>query len=452
MRSTSSQPVMGIDLGTSSVKVVSLGPDGRLLAEASAGYDVSAPSAGQAESDPDAWWTATIAAVRECAARAGSGPAAIGLCGQMHGVVLTGDGGRPVRPAILWADSRADDEVAAYRRLPPGLTRTLMNPLASGMAGPLLLWLSAHEPNHYQRATWALQPKDWLRQQITGTVATDPSDASATLLYDVAADQWHIELIEALGLDHRLLPDIARSGGFAGTLTRKAADALDLPAGTPVVTGAADTAASIVGTGLIPGQVQMSIGTGVQIITLRGEAVADDQPVTHLYRNAEEHGWYAMAAVLNGGIALNWVRHLLAADWSELYAAATLPPRLDDPIFVPRLVGERTPQFDADLRGAWVGLGLEHDRTTLLRSALEGVAFAAADALDALDAARQFVDPCATGGTRVRAGLRVGGMAATVSRRSGAGHRCLTGHQLLEQGSGATRCAVNCLARRRTIQ
>ena len=387
---TSRQSVLGIDLGTSSVKVVSLTSGSTLLAEASAGYGVTAPHAGQAESEPDAWWTATVVAVRECVKRADSAPAAMGLSGQMHGVVLTDDSGCAIRPAILWADSRATDEVAAYHRLPARVTRTLMNPLTPGMAGPMLLWLAAHEPGHYADATWALQPKDWLRLRLTGLAASDPSDASATLLYDVPADRWHVELIDALGLDNSLLPDLASSAGLAGSLTRTAADALGLASGTPVVTGAADTAAGIVGTGLMPGQVQMSVGTGIQIVTLRNEAVPQDKPVTHLYRTAENEGWYAMAAILNGGIALNWVRGLLDAEWSELYESAALPGRLDDPIFRPHLVGERTPHLNPDLRAAWIGLGLGHDRTTLLRSALEGVAFAVAEAVDAL------VEPDAT--------------------------------------------------------
>jgi xylulokinase len=382
--STSRPSVLGIDLGTSSVKAVSLASDSTLLAEASAGYDVTAPHAGQAETEPEAWWTATVAAVRECVKRAGSVPAAIGLSGQMHGVVLTGESGVATRPAILWADSRATDEVAAFRRLPARVTRRLMNPLTPGMAGPMLLWLAAHEPGHYAEARWALQPKDWLRFRLTGLAASDPSDASATLLYDIPADRWHVELIGALGLDYRLLPDLARSAGPAGPLTRLAADALGLPSGTPLVTGAADTAAGIVGTGLRSDQLQMSVGTGIQVVTLRNEAVAADRPVTHLYRTAENEGWYAMAAILNGGIALNWVRGLLGAEWPELYDSAALPGRLDDPIFLPHLVGERTPHLDPDLRGAWVGLRLDHDRTTLLRSALEGVAFAVAEAVDAL--------------------------------------------------------------------
>jgi xylulokinase len=405
MRSISSHSVLGIDLGTSSVKVVALGADSRPLAEATAGYDVTAPDAGQAESDPDAWWSATVAAVHECLSQAGPAPAAIGLSGQMHGVVLTGELGQALRPAILWPDSRAVAEVAAYRRLPAGQLRQLMNPLAPGMAGPMLLWLATHEPGHYRSAAWALQPKDWLRMQLTGIAASDPSDASATLLYDVPADRWHIELVEALGLEKALLPPLLRSAAQAGVLTRAAADALGLVAGTPVVTGAGDTAAGILGTGLTPGQVQMSIGSGIQIVTLRDAAIAADEPVTHLYRTAEDHGWYALAAILSGGIALDWVRRLLGADWPELYASATRPGRLEDPVFLPHLAGERTPYLDPDLRGAWVGLGLGHDRTTLLRSALEGVAFAAAEALEALDSP----------GNGVTATMRLSGRGSTAA-------------------------------------
>jgi xylulokinase len=380
--------VLGIDLGTSSVKVIVAGPDGQPLAMATAEYPVVAAQPGQAESDPAAWWAAVMAAVRQAAGSAGTSPSAIGLSGQMHGLVLTGPGGEVLRPALLWADGRAAPCLAAYRRLGPAALARLANPLTPGMAGPLLLWVAEHEPLVYQRARWALQPKDWLRQRLTGRAQAEPSDASATLLYDLPADRWDSATVAGLGLSADLLaPLLPGSAQLAGTLTAEAAAELGLPAGLPVAAGAADTAAAAFGTGMShPGEVQLTIGTGAQLVTPRDSPAARPETGTHLYRSAGP-GWYAMAATLSAGIALNWVRSTLGASWAQLYDAASELPRPGDPVFLPHLPGERTPYLDPQMRGAWTGLGLGHTRTDLLRAALEGVAFAIRDALDALPGA-----------------------------------------------------------------
>src|SRR3954449_4196644 len=379
---------VGIDLGTSSVKVVLLGEQGEPIAEADAPYAVGHPRPGWAQSAPGDWWTATAGAVSEAMSRAGrTRPVSIGLSGQMHGVVATGLDGEPLRDAVLWADSRAEDELDLYRCLPPDTRRRLANPLSPGMAGPILAWLVRHEPEVTARTRWVLQPKDWIRLQLTDEVHTDPSDASATLMYDVLGGDWATDVVEALGLDTRVLPDILPSSGSrAGHLTSTAARLLGLPAGIPVAAGAGDTAAAALGYGLVvPGSAQLTIGTGVQLVTPSDQPPAQmSEPVTHYYRAATDAGHYRMAAVLNGGLALGWVREMLNASWTELYSSAARAPRVDDPFFLPHLNGERTPYMDASMRGAWTGLTPQHTRTDLLRSALEGVAFAAAEALAAL--------------------------------------------------------------------
>ena len=377
--------VLGIDLGTSSVKAVVARLDGSVAGQASSSYQVRSPHAGWSETAPADWLAATAVAVRAAVAQAGVDPSAVGLSGQMHGIVPTADDGRPVRPAMLWSDARAVPELQLYRSLPPAALARLANPLSPGMAGPMMAWLGANEPTTYAATRWALLPKDWLRAQLTGRFATEPSDASATLLYDVAADTWDAEVIDALGLDPGKLPPIlARSGERAGALTADAAALLGLRAGIPMAAGAADTAAAALGSGLTdPGTVQLTIGTGAQLV--KPVAALPDrlstQPVTHLYRAATDTGWYTMGAVLNGGLTLGWVCGILGASWPELYAAAAIAPRADDPYFLPHLNGERTPYLDPGLRGAWTGLDPRHDRRQLLRAALEGVAFAIRDAL-----------------------------------------------------------------------
>jgi xylulokinase len=364
--------LLGLDLGTGSAKALLLDGDGAVLGEGSAPYPVRSPRPGWAESGPEDWWSAVAAAAGEAVGGRGAGVTALGLSGQMHGVVLSGEEGRPLRPAVLWADSRSGGELDAYRGLDPDLRRGLANPPAVGMAGPSLLWLRRHEPEAYGSARWALQPKDWLRLRLTGEVASEPSDASATLLYDLVSDRWSYPVVEALGLRAELLAPLVPSGEAAGGLSRPAAQKLGLRAGLPVAAGAADTAAAMLGCGMLgPGPVQLTVGTGAQIFAAKREPAPDPNGRTHLYRAATPDLWYSMAAIQNAGLALEWARKLLGASWGEVYEEAfALPPGAGGVSFLPYLSGERTPRFDPTARGAWTGLGLEHAWRQLLADVL----------------------------------------------------------------------------------
>ncbi|MDQ3496396.1 MAG: FGGY family carbohydrate kinase, partial [Actinomycetota bacterium] len=313
--------LLGLDLGTSSVKALLLDEDGAVLGEGSASYAVRAPRPGWAESSPEAWWEAVLTATASAVGRWGAEVTALGLSGQMHGVVLTDERGLPLRPAVLWADARSSAELAAYRGLvDEDLGRRLANPPAVGMAGPSLLWLRDHEPDAYTSARWALQPKDWLRMRLTGEAATEPSDASATLLYDLLSDDWSYAAAEALGLRAELLAPLVPSACIAGTLEEEAAGDLGLREGLPVAAGAADTAAAMLGTGLLrPGPVQLTVGTGGQVVTPKEGPDPDPHGRTHLYRAAVPGLWYSMAAVQNAGLALEWVRKMLGASWNDVY-------------------------------------------------------------------------------------------------------------------------------------
>ena len=376
---------LGLDLGTSSAKAVVVDTGGQVLAAASAGYTVTSAVAGYAETEPAHWWNAVSTCAREAVDAAGARPSAIGLSGQMHGLVLASGDGGALRPALLWADSRATGCLRAYRHLGARALARLANPLAPGMTGPLLVWIAENEPRTYRDARWALQPKDWLRARLTGEVHAEPSDASATLLYDVMGDRWDLEVVGGLGLDARLLaPLLPSAGAPAGHLTAEAGAELGLPAGIPVAAGAADTAAAALGGGVGPGDIQLTVGTGAQVIRPLTAPVSRADAGVNLYRSATPDGWYHMGATLSAGLSLNWVREIMNATWAELYASAGHPGRAHDPIFVPHLSGERTPYSDPALRGSWTALSLADDRTSLLRSALEGTAFSIRDALDAL--------------------------------------------------------------------
>jgi xylulokinase len=349
--------VLGLDLGTSAVKALFVGEDGRVGARGRAPCRVDSPAPGWAESDPRRWLASAGKAVRQAGDRRVD---AIGLSGQMHGVVLCDEAGDPVRPAILWADRRALAQAARWPRAG--------NPVGPGFAGPILAWLAEHDPGALERARWALQPKDWLRLALGCPAATEPSDASATLLWDADADRW--AAVE--GVDPRLLAPVRRSAEPAGALSAAGADALGLPAGTPIVHGAADTAAAWLGAG---GGRILNVGTGAQLVA-PVRATALDEPRCHRFRAAGP-GWYALAAVQNAGLAIDWARRILDAE-------PAAPGDASGPLFVPHLTGERTPLLDPAARGGWVGLSLATDRSALLHSVPEGVAFGIRWARDSL--------------------------------------------------------------------
>lgn len=361
--------VLGIDLGTSGVKALVSDPAGGVLGRGVAGYAVRVPGGGRAETAPEDWWLATRTAVRVALAEAGRVTvAALAVAGQMHGLVLVDDRGAPLRPAILWLDQRAAAEAATYAELPCEYTAVLGNRPSPGMAGPLLSWLVTHEPGTVRASWWALQPKDWLRLRLTGQAVTDPTDASGTLLFDLARDRWADPLIEKLGLPREKLPPVAASTAVAGPLLPGPAADLGLRPGIPVAVGAADTAAALFAAGLRPDEAMLNLGSGGQWVVLEEEF--RPAPTTNLYR-AVAGGYYRLAPVQNVGLTLDWVRNLLGATWDELYDTASRPGRADAPRFDPHLTPER---WSPGATGAWTGLTLAHQREDLMRSALDAVA------------------------------------------------------------------------------
>jgi xylulokinase len=379
--------VLGVDLGTSGVKALVTSPDGEVLGRGAAGYTVRAPAPGQAESAPEDWWIATRAAVREALAEADRVTVtALAVAGQMHGVVLVDESGAPLRPAILWLDQRAAAEAASYAELPGEYTAVLGNRPSPGLAGPLLCWLMTHEPCTVRAAWWALQPKDWLRLRLTGQAATDPTDASGTLLFDLAGNDWADPLIGKLGVPREKLPPVRDSAGVAGPLLPGPAAELGLRRGIPVAVGAADTAAALFAAGPGADEALLNLGRGGQWVVRESTFRPGD--TTNLYR-AVGGGYYRQAPVRNVGVTLDWVRNLLGATWEELYAAASRPRRPDAPRFDPCLSPERWNPATANpsAAGAWAGLRLAHEREDLMRSALDGVAALLRQRLDDLRAA-----------------------------------------------------------------
>lgn len=363
---------LGIDLGTSSVKVLVLDDEGRAIARASAAHPMRSPRPGWHESDPADWWRAVIGAVSALEEPARRSVRAIGLSGQMHTVVATDADGKPLRPAILWLDHRASGCLAD---LHPETESRTGNPPASGMTATSLAWLRRHEPVVFRSAVRWLQPKDWLRLHLTGdAAATDPSDASGTLLASLVGG-WDATLLDHLGIAPGRMPDIVPSGACVSRLEAESAAALGLPQGLPLVAGAADTAAAALGSGLVrPGQCQLTLGTGAQCVRLASAAEPDLSP-RNQYRTAVSEPyapWYQLAPILNAGSALDWARTLLGVTWDEAFRAAESAVE-DALVFLPDLAPERIRNDAIVVGGAWIGLSRGTDRAALMRAAFEGV-------------------------------------------------------------------------------
>ncbi len=387
--------VLGIDLGTGSTKAILLDASGSELSVASAPVQLSRPRPDWVESDPEDWWLSVKTAVRKVLEATQAEVGAVGLSGQMHGVVLARSDGRSLRPAILWLDRRAHSSLEAYRALPLRTRAVLGNPLVPGMAGPVLHWLTSHEPAVLSDAEWALQPKDWLRLRLVGRGGSEPSDASATLLFDMFENTWALPVVEALGLPGRLLAPLGASDAIAGPLAGAIAHELGLPGGIPVVFGSGDTAAALVGTGLSEiGPVQLTVGSAAQVVTLRRRPDPDPDLRYHVYASALPGLWYAMAAVQAAGVALSWALRAFNATWEEAYELLDAAPGhgADTPLFVPHLAGARSPSMNISAQAGFFGLNLRHGRADMLRAVFEGVAFSIAEAAGALP---EFVDTSA---------------------------------------------------------
>jgi xylulokinase len=386
--------LLGIDLGTSSVKAVVIDERGTMVGTGMQEYPILTPEPGWGEQEPEAWWRATAIAVQEAVAQADEPPIkAIGLSGQMHGVVLIDKDANAVAPAIIWADQRSSIEVGIFKEtLSLELMRTAGTFPATGFYGTTLLWLKRHRPALLDDSTHALLPKDYLRLRMTGQAATEASDASATAIFDVQTRQWSQDIVDKLGLPGHLLPLVQDSAAVAGTLTSAAAAVLNLTPGIPVVAGCADQVAQAVGNGLTePGRGSVTIGTGGQLFAPLGTPAADGQLRLHTFCHAPADRWYLLGATLSAGLSLRWFRNLLGeAEKLDAYQhlaeeAAQVTPGADGLLFLPYLIGERAPIMDSAARGAFIGLTLRHGRGHIARAIMEGVCFALRQVLDVMD-------------------------------------------------------------------
>ncbi len=383
--------VLGVDSSTTATKAVLVDEQGavRGLGIHEYGYDIPRP--GWSEQDPQLWWEGTAAATRAALAAAGvdgSAVVAVGLTGQMHGLVLLDADDSVLRPAILWNDQRTAHECDLIRSVvgPERLIQLTGNDAVTGVTAPKLVWVRDHEPDMWARARHVLLPKDYVRLRLTGEHAMDKADGSGTLLFDLAARDWSTEVLDALEIPRDWMPPTHEGPTVTGRLTAEAAAATGLRAGTPVVAGGGDQSANAVGVGAVaPGAVALSLGTSGVVFATTDGPLYESRGRVHAFCHAVPGRWHMMSVMLSAAGSLRWFRDAVAPgeSFDDIVApAAEIGAAREGLYFLPYLTGERSPHPDPDARGAFVGLDISHDRRHMTRAVLEGVCFGLRDGLE----------------------------------------------------------------------
>lgn len=423
---------LGIDLGTSAVKVLLLDDGHRVVAVADAALQVSRPQPLWSEQDPELWWQALDQAMQQLRALAPQALGqvrAIGLSGQMHGAVVLDAQMRVLRPAILWNDARASQQCRELETRVAHSRQITGNLAMPGFTAPKLLWLRQHEPEVFARTRMVLLPKDWLRLKLTGETFSDMSDASGTLWLDVGARQWSDDMLQACGLGIDQMPQLVEGSAVSAPLRDAVARDWGLRPGTGVAGGAGDNAASAIGIGAVrAGQGFVSLGTSGVVFLVTDAFRPEPARAVHAFAHALPKRWHQMAVMLSAASAFGWVTRLTGrANEAELAAEAArldLSERENAPFFLPYLAGERTPHNDSTASGVFTGLRHEHQAAALGHAVMEGVTFALMDGLAAMQDQDAGVRELALvgGGARSNgwAQMIASGLGCTLRRHEGA--------------------------------
>ncbi len=395
--------LLGIDLGTSGTKTVLFHLDGTVAASATVEYPMSQPENGWAEQAPEDWWNAAVQTIYAVLKQSGVNPddiAALGISGQMHGLVMLDTAGKVLRPSIIWADQRTGMECEEITRLVGAkrLIEITANPALTGFTAGKIRWVQKHQPEIYKKCRHILLPKDYLRYMLTGDFATEVSDASGMQLLDVPNRRWSGEVLDKLGIDKSFLGKVYESPEVTGHISVLAAKITGLSEKTLVVGGAGDNAAAAVGTGVVAdGRAFTTIGTSGVVFAHTDTLAIDPRGRVHTFCCAVPGAWHVMAVVQSAGLSLKWFRDNFCT--SEIETAALMgvdPYQLMDmeaaksPIganrlfYLPYLMGERTPHLDPDCRGVFFGLSAMHTKRDLMRAVFEGVAYSLNDGLNVL--------------------------------------------------------------------
>lgn len=395
--------LLGIDVGTSGTKalVIDSARGGAVIASATSTYPLYTPKPLWAEQNPEDWWTAACVVIKQVIDRAAiksSDIKGIGLTGQMHGAVFLDASDHILRPSILWCDQRTAAECEWITNT-IGLERIVeltSNPVLTGFTAPKIVWLRNNEPENYSKVKKVLLPKDYIRLRLTGEYATDVSDASGTSLFDVKNRTWSEEMLDKTGIPLEWMPKAYESPEITGTITDEAASLTGLAAGTAVVAGGGDNAASAVGNGIVePGLVFSSVGTSGVVFAYADEPLVDPKLRVHTFCHAVPGKWHVMGVVLSAGGSLRWYRdtfcevecavaeHTDCDPYDILSKEADgVPAGSEGLVFLPYITGERTPHADPFARGVFFGITLRHQKPYFARAVMEGVAFALKDSFE----------------------------------------------------------------------
>ena len=395
--------LIGIDVGTSATKTVLFDKKGNIIASASREYPLYQPHNGWAEQKPEDWRDAVIATVEDVVKKAGAGKdevKGIGISGQMHGLVMLDEAGNVIRPSIIWCDQRTGEEVEEMLEIMPRerWIEITANPPLTGWTAAKILWVRNHEPENYERCRHILLPKDYIRYILTGVFATEVSDASGMQLLDVPNRCWSDEVLEKLNIDKALLGKVYESCEVTGTILPDIADKTGLSTETKVVGGAGDNAAAAVGTGVVKdGTAFTTIGTSGVVFAHSSQVTIDPKGRVHTCCAAVPGTWHVMGVTQAAGLSLKWFKDNVCQDYVEEAASqdvdgydlinrdiANIPVGSDKLIYLPYLMGERTPHLDPDCRGVFFGLSAIHTKAHMLRAVMEGVSYSLSDCNDIL--------------------------------------------------------------------
>lgn len=392
---------LGIDIGTSGTKTILIDARGALSAQANVEYPLLIPKPGWTEQKPGDWWQATVDSINTVFRNSGISPGeikGIGLSGQMHGSVFLDKNDEVIRPALLWNDQRTAAEVEQINEMvgKQKLLELTGNPALTGFTAPKILWLRNNEPRSFERVRKVLLPKDYIRFRLTGEFATEVSDASGTLLFNVANRQWSEKMLDLLEIPVSWLPICFESPDPIGQISAEAAKVTGLVEGIPVVGGGGDQAAGAVGNGIVePGIVSAVLGTSGVVFAYAEKPDYDPDGSLHTFCHAVPGAWHQMGVTLAAGGSFQWLRDTIF-DWETVTArkqqsepykvmtemAATVPAGSDGLFFLPYLSGERTPHADASARGVFFGLSLIHNKKHFARAVMEGVSYSLRDCLE----------------------------------------------------------------------
>jgi xylulokinase len=393
--------LLGIDIGTSGTKTVLFDREGNTIASALGEYDMYQPKVGWAEQNPEDWWNATASTIKDVLVKSGVNAEdvkGIGLSGQMHGLVMLDRNNKVLRPSIIWCDQRTAKECEQITELVGSerLIEITANPALTGFTASKIMWVKNNEPEIYEKVYKILLPKDYVRFMLTGVYATEVSDASGMQLLDIAKRNWSEEVLEKLGIDKNLLGKVYESQEVTGYVTEEVAKITGLKAGTPVVGGAGDQAAGAIGNGIVrPGVVSSTIGTSGVVFAYTDKVTIDPKGRVHTFCHAVPNTWHVMGVTQGAGLSLKWFRDnfcieeietagLMEVDPYELMnvQASKVVPGCDGLIYLPYMMGERTPHLDPDAKGVFFGLSARHTKRDMLRAVMEGVAYSLKDCME----------------------------------------------------------------------